>query len=71
MILSEECGGQGFLPDNEGEDSFRLFLKFDIKIYVPEYEDFSSGPTELVDGTVEIYDFPKNDIEALEKVVKI
>ena len=54
-VLNSSCGSQGSLPED-----FKLFLDFDIQIYVPEYDDFSSGPTELVDGRVEIYNFPLN-----------
>ena len=53
------CGLEGSLPDpNNGDAPFELFINFDIQLYVPEYDRFSSGSTPLVDGKIRIYDIP-------------
>ena len=38
----------------------QLFFDFEISMYVPSIDDFSEGPTTLVDGTVRLDNIPKD-----------
>ena len=52
------CEDSGFLPDPDGDDPLEIFFDFDIQLYVPEYDQFASGSTPLVNGSVKLYNIP-------------